>query len=88
MGLTLMRSVMFYLGSSLSVRLLLLDEEAWAPPLSDEESQERVSGRGDALLVSLAPAELPGEYHHTSDLSFNIMEQKNCPAELSQPREL
>ena len=45
MELTLKRSVSLYLGSSLSVMLLLLDEEAWAPPLNAEESQERGSGR-------------------------------------------
>lgn len=87
MGLTFKKTVNFSLGPRLSLTLLRLVKSAWAQLVNDERSQERGSGRWEAILGDPAPAERSAEWHHMGHLVLYILEKKNRPAELSPPTE-
>lgn len=63
----------------------LLMKEAWTQLVDEEKSQDRGSGRRDAILADLAPAALTAGWPHTGPLALPVQEQKSCPAELSLP---
>ncbi|CAN0206486.1 unnamed protein product, partial [Rangifer tarandus platyrhynchus] len=63
----------------------LLMKEAWTQLVDEEKSQDRGSGRRDAILADLAPAALTAGWPHTGPLTLPVQEQKSCPAELSLP---